>query len=65
MPNSVEKSSDRFDFVGSLLSILATVGIIYALHEAPTLGWDAPIGLGKFDYGNNGCCWIYTVGNKT
>lgn len=43
VPNSVEKSSDRFDFVGSLLSILATVGIIYALHEAPSLGWDAPL----------------------
>lgn len=43
VPNSVEKCSDRFDFVGSLLSILATVGIIYALHEAPSLGWDAPL----------------------
>src|SRR5690606_26775030 len=43
VPNSVEKSSYRFDFVGSLLSILATLGIIYALHEAPSLGWDAPL----------------------
>src|SRR5690606_39081125 len=32
-----------FDFVRSLLSILATVAIIYALHEAPSLGWDAPL----------------------
>ena len=43
VPNSVEKSNHRFDFVGSLLSILATVGVIYALHEAPALGWDAPL----------------------
>ncbi|WP_430611709.1 MFS transporter [Flavobacterium sp. JP2137] len=43
VPNSVEKSSHRFDFVGSLLSVLATVGVIYALHEAPVLGWNAPM----------------------
>src|SRR5690606_27722764 len=43
LPNSVEKSRDRFDFVRSLLSILATVAIVYALHEAPSLGWDAPL----------------------
>src|SRR5690606_39825015 len=43
VPNLVEKSGDRFDFVVSLLSIVATVGIIYALHEAASLGCDAPL----------------------
>lgn len=43
VPNSVEKTTHRFDLGGALLSILATVGIIYALHEAPTLGWNEPM----------------------
>ncbi|MHB1104749.1 MAG: MFS transporter [Lutibacter sp.] len=43
VPNSVEKTTHRFDIVGSLLSVLATVGIIYALHEAPALGWNEPM----------------------
>lgn len=43
VPNSAEKSRHQFDFVGSMLSILATVGVIFALHEAPSLGWDAPL----------------------
>lgn len=43
VPNSMEKSIHRFDIVGSLLSVLATVGVIYALHEAPALGWNEPM----------------------
>ncbi len=43
VPNSVEKSMHRFDIVGSLLSVLATVGIVYGLHEAPEHGWKAPM----------------------
>lgn len=43
VPNSTEKSMYRFDIVGSLLSIIAIVGIIYGLHEAPGHGWNNPI----------------------
>lgn len=42
VPNSVIKPVHRFDFGGTLLSVFATVGIIYALHEAPALGWNEP-----------------------
>lgn len=42
VPNSVIKPSHRFDYWGALLSVLATVGVIYALHEAPALGWGEP-----------------------
>lgn len=43
VPNSVEKSMHRFDIIGSLLSVIATVAFIYGLHEAPGLGWTTPI----------------------
>ncbi|WP_228429218.1 MFS transporter [Chryseobacterium sp. 52] len=43
VPNSVEKAKHRFDVIGSLLSIVATVALIYGLHEAPGLGWTTPV----------------------
>lgn len=39
VPNSREASKGRFDFIGSLLSVLAIVGIIITLHEGPIQGW--------------------------
>ena len=42
VPNSRETTEGRFDLVGALTSIVAAVGITFALHEAPTLGWQDP-----------------------
>lgn len=43
IPNSREKAAGRFDALGTLTSIVATVGFTFALHEAPSLGWTDPI----------------------
>jgi len=43
VPNSRESAPGRFDVIGALTSIVAAVGFTFALHEAPTLGWTAPI----------------------
>jgi len=43
VPDSVEKSEHRFDIIGSILSVIATVSIIYGLHEAPGHGWFSPV----------------------
>lgn len=43
VPNSREAAPGRFDVIGALTSIVAAVGFTFALHEAPTLGWAAPI----------------------
>ncbi|MFI5436537.1 MFS transporter [Rhodococcus baikonurensis] len=40
VPNSHERTTGRYDFVGAITSVIAAVGITYALHEAPSLGWD-------------------------
>jgi EmrB/QacA subfamily drug resistance transporter len=43
IPNSREQAAGRFDALGTLTSIVATVGFTFALNEAPSLGWSAPI----------------------
>lgn len=43
VPDSKEKSMHQFDVIGSLLSIIAIVGLIYGLHEAPGHGWNNSI----------------------
>ncbi len=43
VPDSVERPGHRFDIAGSLLSVIATVALIYGLHEAPGLGWATPV----------------------
>ncbi|MBN0039333.1 MFS transporter [Cellulosimicrobium cellulans] len=42
VPNSREPARGRFDLIGALTSVVVAVGLTYALHEAPTLGWGAP-----------------------
>ena len=42
VPNSREAAPGRFDTIGALTSIAAAVGLTFALHEAPTLGWGHP-----------------------
>lgn len=45
VPNSREQSIHSFDTVGSLLSMLVVIGLIFFLHEGPAQGWTAPITL--------------------
>ena len=42
VPNSREHSEHRFDTIGSLASVVAVIGLIFALHEGPERGWAAP-----------------------
>lgn len=45
VPNSREESEHKFDVVGSLASVIAVVGFIFALHEGPEQGWTASVTL--------------------
>ncbi|MDJ1470695.1 MULTISPECIES: MFS transporter [Xanthocytophaga] len=51
IPDSIEKSEHRFDIVGSLLSVIAIAFLVYGLHEAPGLGWTAPLVLSSLFIG--------------
>ena len=42
VPNSRQSVAGRYDVVGAITSVVAAVGLTYALHEAPTLGWGEP-----------------------
>jgi MFS family permease len=46
VPNSREHTEHRFDTVGSATSVLAVLGLIFALHEGPVHGWTEPATLG-------------------
>jgi EmrB/QacA subfamily drug resistance transporter len=41
LPNARELSTHPLDVVGSLLSVVAIMGLIFFLHEGPRLGWTA------------------------
>lgn len=43
VPDSREHVPGRFDLPGALASVVATVGLTLALHEAPSRGWDDPV----------------------
>ncbi|WP_246086811.1 MFS transporter [Nocardioides humi] len=43
IPDSREHALGRFDLLGALASVVAVVGLTYALHEAPGHGWTAPV----------------------
>lgn len=43
VPHSREAVSGRFDLVGAVVSIIAAVGLTFALHEAPSRGWADPV----------------------
>lgn len=43
VPDSREHTGHRFDLVGSAASVLAVVGLVYALHEGPVHGWSEPL----------------------
>ena len=42
VPNSREYTSERFDVVGSIASMIAMVGVVFAIHEGPERGWTDP-----------------------
>lgn len=42
VPNSREHTEHGFDTVGSATSVLAVLGLIFALHEGPVHGWTEP-----------------------
>ena len=39
VPNSRQSSAHGFDVAGSVLSVLAIIGVSFALHEGPAQGW--------------------------
>jgi len=39
IPESRKKTASKFDIVGSLLSIIAVIGIVFTLQEFPVKGW--------------------------
>lgn len=43
VPNSWQSAPGRFDVLGTLTSIVATVALTFALHEAPSSGWADPV----------------------
>lgn len=45
IPNSREEAEHRFDTIGSLASVIAVIGLIFALHEGPERGWSEPVTL--------------------
>lgn len=42
VPNSREHTLERFDVAGSIASMIAMVGLVFAIHEGPDRGWTAP-----------------------
>ena len=42
VPNSREGAEHRIDMVGSITSVLAVIGLIFALQESPVRGWTEP-----------------------
>lgn len=42
VPDSRETTAHSFDTLGALTSVVAVVGLIFALHEGPVLGWTSP-----------------------
>lgn len=41
VPNSRQGFKHRFDGFGSILSLMAVMGVSFALHEGPAIGWTA------------------------
>ena len=45
VPNSREHAAHPFDTVGAVTSVIAVLGLIFAIHEGPVHGWDEPMTL--------------------
>ncbi|MCP2266853.1 MFS transporter [Promicromonospora thailandica] len=42
VPNSRQPANGRYDILGAVTSVVVAVGLTFALHEAPALGWAHP-----------------------
>lgn len=42
VPDSRERAEHRFDTIGAATSVLAVLGLVFALHEGPVHGWSEP-----------------------
>jgi EmrB/QacA subfamily drug resistance transporter len=51
VPNSSAPDESPLDPLGAVLSVLALVGLLFAIIEAPNHGWTAPIVVGSFVVG--------------
>lgn len=51
LPTSKDPSPGRIDILGSLLSIVALVSLVFSVIEAPEQGWTSGIVLGSFLFG--------------
>ena len=51
VPNSADPARHRLDYVGSLLSVVALVSIVFAIIEGPAIGWLDPVTVGAFVLG--------------
>ncbi|WP_417811779.1 MFS transporter [Thalassospira alkalitolerans] len=45
MPNTKDHSSQRFDIIGAMISIISIIGMVTFLHEGPVRGWLDPVTL--------------------
>lgn len=43
VPDSRERTDESFDTGGAVLSVVAVVGAVFALHEGPERGWSDPL----------------------
>ena len=43
VPNSADAQRHKLDFVGAVLSIVALVGLVFAIIEGPEIGWLDPV----------------------
>lgn len=41
VPNSVDESKGRLDWVGGILSVFAVAGLVFGIIEGPERGWDS------------------------
>jgi EmrB/QacA subfamily drug resistance transporter len=48
VPNSKDPHAARLDFLGTLLSMLGLVSLLFGIIEGPTRGWTSPVILGCF-----------------
>lgn len=51
VPNSRDPEAPPLDYIGSLLSVLTLLCLLYAIIEGPSKGWTAPLIVGGFVVG--------------
>jgi predicted MFS family arabinose efflux permease len=51
VPNSADSEHQPIDYAGAGLSVVALVGVVFAIIEGPEVGWFAPLTLAAFSVG--------------